>query len=535
VLSPSGGRDDTLMVGSLSFSLAPLSPEPSERSERSSARGASSPGRADARPSIFGALASALLASLVAPAAAQADPKPALDDNHFALDVFQGPILAPIDVTAIAGAYAAYAEGIAGMVANAAAPAVREAGSVRTFELDGAVGISIPLNLFPNGNDFDNDGRTDYKYSNFIYATLGGLLRYGPVGAGVNAELQRYTLTDAQGQTTNVTVGKYHLLGATRLFGDQLVIGAGARFATLFLEAGPTLAMYGAAPEFGLLIRPDWQSFRVGATFRFAVDGGSLLGAATTDSDGVRRARALVLPEHVVLPWELELGAAVQVGPRPLNPEWLDPARQDAELAASFAGRRKRRRARIDAELATLVDLSERAQRNQQLEQQEAERAARDAAEEAKARRALEPGRRARAQNWPREHLLLTAELLVTGAVDAGVSILGFLGQNSLIERTGPLVGSSGARVNFSPRIGVEGEPVPGLMHTRFGSYYEPYRYAAGAGPGVGRQHFTFGADVKLFKTTWFGILPEVIYKVTASADLAPRYQSFSLGVGVWN
>lgn len=528
------------MVGSLSLSLPPLSSERSKRSKRPLAGAPASSWRFASRLGAFGTLAVAFLTSLVAssviaPSVAHADPQPALKDNHFALDIFQGPILAPIDVTAIAGAYSAYAEGIAGMVANAAAPAVRESGSVRAFDLDGAVSLSIPLNFFPNGNDFDNDGLTDYKYSNFIYATLGGILRYGPLGVGVNAEIQRYTLTDAEGQTTNVTVGKYHLLGATRLFGDQLVIGAGARFASLFLEAGSTLGMYGVAPEFGVLIRPDWQSFRLGATFRFAVDGGSLLGAATTGSDGVRRARDLVLPEHVVLPWELELGAAVQVGPRPLNPEWLDPAEQEAELAASFAERRKRRRARIDEELATIADVTERAQRKKELEQQETQRAARDTTEEAKARRALEPGRRARAQNWPREHLLLTMELLVTGAVDAGVSIQGFLGQSSLIDRRGPLVGSSGARVNFSPRLGVEGEPVPGLVHTRFGSYYEPYRYIADGSTGVGRQHFTFGADLKLFKTTWFGLMPEVTYKLAASADLAPRYQSFSLGAGVWN
>ena len=85
--------------------------------------------------------------------------------------------------------------------------------------------------------------------------------------------------------------------------------------------------------------------------------------------------------------------------------------------------------------------------------------------------------------------------------------------------------------MNFSPRFGVEGEPIPDRVHTRFGWYYEPSRFGA----PVGRQHFCFGADVKTLKTTWFGLVPEIIYKLQASLDLAPRYQSFSVGVGVWH
>src|SRR4051794_23524807 len=91
VLSPSGGRDDTPMLGFLS----PL------------AEG--SRGRAAA------ALVVGLLGGL-APSMGRAEPRP-LKDNRFSLDLFQGPILAPISVTGIAGAYAGYAEGIAGMVA----------------------------------------------------------------------------------------------------------------------------------------------------------------------------------------------------------------------------------------------------------------------------------------------------------------------------------------------------------------------------------------------------------------------------------
>ena len=69
-------------------------------------------------------------------------------------------------------------------------------------------------------------------------------------------------------------------------------------------------------------------------------------------------------------------------------------------------------------------------------------------------------------------------------------------------------------------------------------SYYEPNRFSyqpQRCNDRVGRQHFTFGLDVKLVTTTWFGLTPEVTYKLQAVGDLAARYQSFGLGFGVWH
>src|SRR4051812_39804520 len=121
----------------------------------------------------------------LAPATARAQQ---IRDNHFSLDLFQGPVLAPISVTGIAGAYAGYAEGIAGFVANAASPAVRSPFSLGWFDYDVSGSVSIPVKLFEN-DDFDNSGTVDYDYSNFIYVTLGGLVQVGPAGLGVNAEI----------------------------------------------------------------------------------------------------------------------------------------------------------------------------------------------------------------------------------------------------------------------------------------------------------------------------------------------------------
>ena len=88
------------------------------------------PGR---RVGVGPALGAALAVALqLAPAAARAQ---ALKDNRYAIDLFQGPVLAPSDVIGIGGAYAGVAEGIAGMVSNAAAPAVRESYDVGWIRL----------------------------------------------------------------------------------------------------------------------------------------------------------------------------------------------------------------------------------------------------------------------------------------------------------------------------------------------------------------------------------------------------------------
>lgn len=468
------------------------------------------------------------LAALALPQAASAQP---LKDNRYAIDLFQGPILAPLRVTGIAGAYAAYAEGIAGMVANAAAPALREPFSANWLEADVAASISIPIELFEN-NDFDNSGDIDLDYSNFVYLTFGGQIQAGDFGVGVNTELQRYLLTDEGGAETAVVIGKYHFLGGVRLLGDSLVVGAGARAVTLGLSADKTnLTIAGVAPEIGLLVRPDWASYRLGATFRWPVNGGRLLGdGVVLDEHGVRRGGGLVLPNEVVLPWELEVGLAVQVGPRPLNPAWIDPRAQERELRNAIARRRAEREARRAAELRAIDDPEERAARERAFALERAREDAADARELAAGPAVLKRERRARYWNWPREHLLITAELLVTGAVANGVSLTRFLAQNQPEPGSASAVGTSGAHVSFSPRFGIETEPIPGRVHTRFGSYYEPSRSGR-----VGRQHFTFGADIRVLSTSLWGLIPETAFTLQASMDFAPRYDSVSAGIGIWH
>jgi hypothetical protein len=470
------------------------------------------------------------LLGLIRPAFAQT-----LPDNRYAIDVFQGPILAPIRVTGIAGAYAGQAEGIPGMVTNAAAPAVREADSTNFIELDLAASISIPLSFFER-QDFDNSGRVDYEYSDFVYGNLGGMIQVGAIGVGAIAELQRYTLTEtaptaARAESTDVTLGKYHLLAAWRLLGDQLMIGTGVRIATLGIDAeDPEFTLAGVAIETGFLARPAFRSFRLGATFRFPVEAELIGDADTVDVGGVLKAGGLVLPNRVVLPWELEAGVAFQIGSRPLNPAWIDPSVQEEPVRRSIEARRVARRAAQRAELAAIQDPALRAERARTVEADERLASEEDERAFKRAARSLKRQRLQRYWDWPRERVLLTAEVLVTGAVHRGVSLEAFLGQNQeTYAGQGSAIGTSGQHVNFSPRFGIETEPILDLVQTRLGSYYEPSRFG-----GVGRQHFTFGADLRLGPSTWWGLVPELIYKLQASVDLAPRYESVSFGFGTW-
>ncbi|HEY4118771.1 MAG TPA: hypothetical protein VGM56_12990 [Byssovorax sp.] len=487
------------------------------------------------RGAAVGACALAALA-FASPRVAAAD-KPRIADNHFSLDLFQGPILAPISIMGVAGAYSAYAEGISGFVSNAASPGVRDPFSFSNPDWDVSASISIPIPLFQN-DDFDDSGSRDQNFTNFIYVTAGALVQVGQLGFGVDGELQRYTLSASDGSaSTAVYVGKFHALGALRLLGDQLVVGAGARVVFLTFDVpGPNLTQAGVSPEVGFLIRPDWQPFRVGATFRAPVDGQSFLGAATSvDASGVKRAGDLVLPEKVVEPWELQMGVAVQVGPRPLNPKWIDPDAQDNALKARVEGQKRLRQRAAREELAAIADPVARELRKVEIDAAESRALDADARVLSEGLAALDRERRARYANWPREHLLLLFDVVLTGPVANGVSIQRFLGQNDAsTDASAPpnYIGTSGARVSFSPRLGVETEPLPDLVHTRAGSYYEPARYTD---RDIGRQHFTFGADLKLFRTSWFGLVRPVYYKLQTSGDFAARYQSVSLGLGVWH
>ncbi|HHH28969.1 MAG TPA: hypothetical protein ENK57_11585 [Polyangiaceae bacterium] len=463
------------------------------------------------------------------------------NDNDYAIDLFQGPLLASARSLSMGGALAALGQGIGAYTSNAAAPATRHPYSLSWWDWDIDGTLSFPIRLFDN-NDFDNSGDLDADYTNFIYLAGGLQMQAGPFGIGTFGDLQRYTLTfPPDDASTTVLVGRYHLLAGWGFLDHQLMVGGGARALSLGVSAPDAeLTFFGVSPQIGVLVRPNWTPFRVGATYRHAVTSQFSIGSDVSEDDaGVSRAGKLVIPREVELPWELEIGAAIQVGARPLNPAWINPHEHEEELVASYRRRRQQRLRRIHDQLLSLPQGETRNRLRARLLEDEAERQRREQRRMERDLGLLLEERRAYARNWPREAVLLTVDLVVTGPVSEAISLERFLSQGQSFETDGECqVVASGREVNFSPRFGVETEPFPRYMHVRVGSYYEPNRFSyqpARCNDRVGRQHFTFGLDVKLVTTTWFGLSPEVTYKLQAVGDLAARYQSFGLGFGVWH
>lgn len=410
--------------------------------------------------------------------------------NDYAVDLFRGPVLATNRVVGIAGAYAGVGEGIPGLQVNAAAPAVRPLNSVDDFDWDIAASLSVPIPIAEN-NDFDNSGERDTQDALFIYATGGAVLQKGAFGAGSLIELERYSITTG-GDTTHALIARYHGLVGFALDGGQVVVGAGVRGVTMGIDAPERdLTLAGIGPQVGLLVRPEELPFRIGATLRAPVEA-SAMGDVGPSGDGVRRLGGLVLPTSAVLPWELEVGGALQLGPRPLQRRFHDPSDEITRVrSAAFAA----------GGGEDEMDAAEAAARHDRI---------------------------VAVRDLPREHLLLTATLLVTGPVDSGVGLEAFLAQRG--EGSELVPGSAGSHNGISARVGFQVEPLPNWLQTRFGTYYEPNRFE-----GTGRQHVTFGADLRVLSTTLWGLVPDgVTYAVLAAVDVAPRYESLSAGIGVW-
>lgn len=487
----------------------------------------------------------------------QAAEPPSIQKNDYALEIFQGPLLAPGRITGLAGATTAVAESLEGVYNNVAAPAVREAHSVDHFEWAPTAGIAFPGAY--GGTDFNNRGEKGIEQQiernkrlgiartstvettdRFLYLNAGLWGQLGNLGVTATADMLRYEVAAQTETKPSVSVGitRIHLAAAYGFLRNQLVVGAGVRMAYIDLSEvdnpdSSRISMLGVAPQAGLIVKPEGRPWRVGLTARAPVSGNSfslagLISEQRMDGTTIRRAgTSLIVPARIVQPWEVEAGIAYQLGPRPLNPRWIDPDDHQDELASIVRADRARRRASQRAEIAAMpgrtpVDREARAMRISQMAREEAETRAAEDAELADADKRLHEERKARYLNWPRERVLLLASVIMTGASDEAVALEGFIDQRRELV---------GRRVNAAPRFAVESEAIPNLLKTRAGVYFEPSRFA----DGTARQHFTFGFDVRVLKWDVFGLFPDHQWALSAFLDLAERYQNFGFGVGTWH
>jgi hypothetical protein len=433
---------------------------------------------------------------------------------------------APLRVLGIGGAYAGYAEGVDAIATNAAAAAQRAPYSTSWFDFDLSAGLLFPATL--SGDDYDNDGRVDGSYDRFFDVTLGASVALGYFGAGVLGDFQQYRLRPSANDTApqlSATLGRLHAVVGYTWLGGQVTGGGGLRFVTMSVDAGAqtlrttnVLSMVGAAPEVSVLVRPDDHPWRIGFTYRAPVTG------KAGPNQVVPTAQDLGFdpPSTVRLPWEIETGFALQAGPRPLNPRWLDPHEQLRRLRREVEDARAGRVAAQSTELTMIRDPADRERRGTALADEE--RVIRKHEDERLegADGQLARERRARQQNWPRARITVLGEVLITGRSQDAASL------TSLFEGAPK---ASGQSVTWSPRLGLEGEPVIDALQIRTGTYIEPSRYD----DGRSRQHFTFGFDVRLAAWSLFGLAGDQIWRLTGVMDLAPLYQSFGLSVGAWH
>jgi len=249
--------------------------------------------------------------------------------NDYSIDLYTGPVLASSRVTGLAGAFVAMAEGVDGDSQNPAAPAVRFPYSRDYFDYDLGVGISFP-GARSNTDFFNSKNGVTGRQSDFLFLNFALNLQFGPWGVGITSDVQQYSLDRTESVdpavsrdqlSSQVVVGRLQLAYA---FADhQLVVGVGNRTGQMSINnqsaSDPAerdlFTTLGSGMEAGFVWKPNDYQFRVGGAFHSAV---------TTSADPSSRVRVLYageadnelwLPNRVSLPWDLNLGVAVQFGP----------------------------------------------------------------------------------------------------------------------------------------------------------------------------------------------------------------------------
>ncbi len=418
----------------------------------------------------------------------------AITTSSYTIDLFQGPLIGSSRVSAVGGAVVAVAAGADIMTANPATPAVRYPSSHSVTDWNAGIEWRFPSQL--GTTDFDNNGTKGFAYNDFVFLSTSGYVQEGPLGIGIALDLQQYELGRVAGapviKSASVRLASLHLMAAYSL-ADEVHLGFGLRGALLTLrDAGQSeftavpgteglLTMAGLAPEVGFLWAPRAYNMRVGGTARAPVVGKATSSDIKPDAAGDLKVGNLYLPRTIERPWELEWGVAVQLGPRPLNLAWLDP--------------RKLPRAELEVYRTSPLD-SRQVLINR-----------------------YEKRRRLR---MPRPKLLLSTSFMVTGPTANAVGIESFLAQR--IDR-------SGQHATFTPRVGLETEPVPDWLWFRAGAYLEPTRFNQSSA----RLHSTVGLETRIFQTdvfhTWDSPVP---FRMGINIDLARDYYDWNWTWGIW-
>jgi hypothetical protein len=429
-----------------------------------------------------------------------------IQTSAYGVDLFQGPVLATTRITGLGGAFTAIAEGTEGIAWNPTAASVRRAFSTTRDDYDLTLGVTLPGSV--EHTDFDNDGQSGFAYDRFVWATFGGILQHGPLGFGVIASFQNYELglpgtepivipgTGEQVTAVIIRMLRFDPVVSYAVLDEQVHVGAGLRVASFFgvgaaqANGAETQRMLMSAntagAQCGLLWAPHTASVRVGFTARTpSIPIGEVEGRIPPNSENDRVVGTLYLPDRLELPWELEGGFAVQLWKRPLNLRWAD----EDQVPAQEAEPHRRTLANGQREPSWRG-----------------------------ARRLL----KARYRALPRERVLLSTSVLLSGPVKNAVGVESMLSQS---------VRRSGERATVTVRAGVEAEVLPTWLVLRGGSYLEPTRFRNARA----RVHGTGGFDLRVLESAVFGLYDEgTRFRVSGAVDAARDYFGWSIGAGLF-
>lgn len=448
-----------------------------------------------------------------------------LTDNDFTIDLASTPVLGASRIVGMGGAYTALAAGMDGVAWNPAAHAARTHYELDDWEWELTGSVLFP-GSFAEQDFFLNDRGNGFGTDQFVFLDLGFRLQWKNVGGGVSLQSQIYTY----GEQESITFTTWRVGGGYGLFDGQLVLGAAARIPrmTMVSEEEELVRFEGVGAEVGALYGPEGLPFRVGASFRTPVSS-----VIVQDPEAMEpmpeRVAGFLLPRSLELPWEVQIGGAVQFGPRPLNRRFVPQKPvEDAALEQLRWRWCQRERAQVLRELRTNGEpapplrcprLARRARdRAWVLAERERQRAEREALDDV-----IDRGEDAIEARWedaydrmPRQYVLVSADLVLMGPVDDGVGVDAFLNQERLPR---------GEQWSVGFRLGVEGEPWPNRLKLRAGMYVEPARYSIARR----RTHGTAGLDLRLFELWGWDL------RTTLTVDGARDYISWGVGVGLWH
>ena len=106
------------------------------------------------------------------------------------------------------------------------------------------------------------------------------------------------------------------------------------------------------------------------------------------------------------------------------------------------------------------------------------------------------------------------------GAVDNGYGMESFAAKQLQV---------SGRNVSVTPRLGLEGEMIPGRLWLRAGSYLEASRFPETSA----RLHGTGGGQVRVVSFRLAGHERRVA--LSFAGDVAARYKNLGVSIGFWN